>query len=55
MKVENLDRLFWEAFMLELNMMRALREQNFLVYNILAYRYKQLAEKCANATFHWKF
>lgn len=54
MKVQNLDRLFWEAFMLELNMMTAIREQNFLVYNILAYRYKELAEKCKEATFEWR-
>ena len=54
MKIQNLDKMFWEAFLLEMSLSRAILNQNFLAYNILCYRYKELAERYSQATFNWR-
>ena len=55
MYVQNLDRLIFEIYDIEVCLSKAILEQNFELYKLLALRYAQLAKQCTGATFEWRF
>ena len=54
MNIENFDLLYFNAMLLEMALSRAILDQNFIAYNLLALRYKELAEGCQKLTLNWR-
>ena len=54
MYIENFDLLYLNALLLEMAISRAILDQNFIAYNLLALRYKELAEGFQKLTVDWR-
>ena len=52
--MEEFSRIIFETIMLDTCLSYCVLHQDFLMINLLALRYKQLAEECTQITFDWK-
>ena len=54
MYIENLDRLIASAIAIEAGLEKAKNEEDIISYWYYADQYRQLAEKCSEATLEWR-
>ena len=54
MYIENLDRLVATAIAIEAKLEEAKNNEDYVSYLYWADQYRQLAEKCENATLEWR-
>lgn len=54
MYIENLDRLIATTLAIEAELEKAKNEEDYVSYWFWADQYRQLAEKCEQATLEWR-